>query len=253
MSEKILKYSVLRYSPSTESGEKINIGILFSSECEKISEFKYIKRFSRLEGFDDEIDISLVRNMLKDIAGETNRNSENYEDFNIEEYTKYYINDFCFEKPKAIAYSELSDMIFRLHKLYFRFEYKKNERSTRKEDMSLISEINKMYFKKPDKKRHIVGKFNEEIKYDFLLNNCIVKLYDFDKKNLKNMYNWAKVWAWNNQNIDEKVLVVYRVFDETNIEELDIILSIFRAGGVDVCSLDKYQDYIENNIESISA
>lgn len=29
MMEKILKYSVLRYSPSTVAGEKINLGIIF--------------------------------------------------------------------------------------------------------------------------------------------------------------------------------------------------------------------------------
>lgn len=30
--EKILKYSVLRYSPSSVSGEKINLGIIFFDE-----------------------------------------------------------------------------------------------------------------------------------------------------------------------------------------------------------------------------
>ena len=30
--EKLLKYSVLRYMPSKLSGEKINLGILFSEE-----------------------------------------------------------------------------------------------------------------------------------------------------------------------------------------------------------------------------
>ena len=30
--EKILKYSVIRYSPSSVSGEKINLGIIFFDE-----------------------------------------------------------------------------------------------------------------------------------------------------------------------------------------------------------------------------
>ena len=59
--EKILKYSVLRYSPSSVSGEKINLGIIFFDETLNYREFRYSKKFSRLSSFDDEININLVK------------------------------------------------------------------------------------------------------------------------------------------------------------------------------------------------
>ena len=63
--KKLLKYSVLRYSPSTIAGEKINLGIMFYDIPSGYREFKYSKKFSRLATFDDEIDLTMVKKLLK--------------------------------------------------------------------------------------------------------------------------------------------------------------------------------------------
>ena len=70
MFEKILKYSVLRYSPSMLSGERINLGILFSEESTGYHSFYYTKNFNRLKSFDDDLDKSVVKTLLAGIEKE---------------------------------------------------------------------------------------------------------------------------------------------------------------------------------------
>ena len=105
--EKILKYSVLRYSPSTFSGEKINLGIIFYDLQSGYREFKYSKKFSRLATFDDEIDLKMVKKLLQGIADDVAGNIFTYDKFDIDQYTKFFVSDFSFDKPKIIQYDYL--------------------------------------------------------------------------------------------------------------------------------------------------
>ena len=68
MKEKVLEYSVLRYSPST--GERINLGILFNEQQMHFMDFKFTKSLTRLSRFDDEININMVRLLLASIKEE---------------------------------------------------------------------------------------------------------------------------------------------------------------------------------------
>lgn len=129
--EKKLNYSVLRYSPSAISGEKINLGIILCDEESNYREFYFSKKFSRLSSFDDEINLKMVKTLLYGIEEEVSGDLFSYEAFDIEKFTKFYVNDFAFDKPKTISYTDLEDTVSRLKKTYFRFDFEKKERPSK--------------------------------------------------------------------------------------------------------------------------
>lgn len=122
--EKLLKYSVLRYSPSILSGERVNLGILFSEESVGYHSFYYPHNLGRIKSVNDELDESILKEFLlgikEEISGEWYDNS-----FDIGEYVKYYINDYKFEAPQVILYDDLDAVTNRLIKSYFRFDFEK--------------------------------------------------------------------------------------------------------------------------------
>lgn len=124
--EKVLRYSVLRYSPSLLSGEKINLGIVFSEESTGYHSFYYARNLSRIKSFDDEIDIPVLKDFLvgieEEVAGDWFSTG-----FDIDSFIRFYINDYKFDSTQAILYHDLEEMITTLKKTYFRFDFSKQE------------------------------------------------------------------------------------------------------------------------------
>lgn len=239
--EKVLKYSVLRYSPSTVAGEKINLGIIFSDMESGYRVFKYSKKFSRLATFDDEIDLTMVRKLLQSIADDVEGNLFTYDKFDIEQYTKYFVSDFSFEKPKAIYYDDLEEMMDRLHKTYFRFEYDKKERPSKEDDKSILEKIISAEGKQVKKDEYVLGSCNERIKYDLVTEDLFIKIFDFDDKNLNKLVNSAKTWAWNvSQEKEKKVIIIYRYNEESSKynKEFKIIMDIFNKSKATVYGIE---------------
>lgn len=235
--DKILKYSVLRYSPSNVSGEKINLGIIFYDVASGYSEFKYSKKLSRLSNFDDEIDVVIVKKLLQSIAEDVISMQ-----FDIEQYTKYFVNDFSFDKPKLIQYTDLDDMIIRLYKTYFRFEYDKEDRPSKIEDREIIEKILSSSGKDIKKDGYIYGVCNEKIKYDIVTDNLCIKIFDFEDKNLNRLINSAKTWAWNAMyNSKNNVMIIYRYNEELSkyTDEFKIIMDIFKKSQTQVYDIEE--------------
>lgn len=240
--EKILKYSVLRYSPSTVAGEKINLGIMFYDMQSGYRLFKYSKKFSRLASFDDEIDLSMVKKLLQGIEDDVEGNLFTYDNFDIEQYTKFFVSDFCFEKPKAIVYDKLDDMIERLHKTYFRFEYDKKERPSKEDDKSILEKLISADGTNVKRDEYVFGSCNEKIKYDLVTENTCIKIFDFDDKNLNHLVNSAKTWAWNTmQESEKKVIIIYRYNEENSRfqKEFKIIMDIFKKSKAQVYDIEE--------------
>lgn len=240
--EKILKYSVLRYSPSTVAGEKINLGIIFYDTVSGYREFKYSRKFSRLATFDDEIDLIMVKKLLQGIADDVEGNLFTYDKFDIDQYTKYFVSDFSFEKPKAIYYDNLEEMVERLHKTYFRFEYDKKERPSKEDDKSIIEKIISADGKQVKRDEYVYGSCNEKIKYDLVTDDLFIKIFDFDDKNLNKLVNSAKTWAWNaSQEEEKKVVIIYRYNEESSKynKEFRIIMDIFNKSKAYVYGIEE--------------
>ena len=239
--EKILKYSVLRYSPSTVAGEKINLGIIFYDVVSGYREFKYLKKFNRLSTFDDEIDLSMVKKLLQSIEDDVSGNLFSLK-FDIEEYTKYFVSDFSFDKPKLIQYDDLNDMIERLHKTYFRFEYDKAHRPSKAEDREIIKKIISSAGKTIKGDGYVIGACNEKIKYDIVTDDLCIKIFDFDDKNLNKLINSAKTWAWNAMyNKRNNVMIIYRYNEELSKynDEFEIIMKIFKESQIRIYDIEE--------------
>ncbi|MBP3338532.1 MAG: DUF3037 domain-containing protein [Lachnospiraceae bacterium] len=245
--DKILKYSVLRYSPSAIAGEKINLGIMFYDEASGYREFKYSKKYSRLTAFDDEIDIQMVKHMLKSISDDVNGNIFTYNTFDINAYTKYFINDFFFEEPKSIKYEKLEEMITRLHKTYFRFEYDKADRPSKDDDRRFIEKIISERGENIKKQNCVYGSCNEKITCDIVTDNKWIKIFDFDNKNLNLLVNNAKTWAWNAmQDNDNKIVIIYRYNEEISKynKEFNIIMDIFKKAQTKIYNIEEGVNFL---------
>ena len=240
--EKTLKYSVLRYSPSTVAGEKINLGIIFFDEQINRREFKYSKKFTRLANFDDEINVGFVKKLLQTIKNEVEGNLFTYEKFDIEEYTQYYVNDFFFDKPKMIKYDLWEEMVERLNKTYFRFDYDKSDRPSRVEDKKLIEQLICTQGKSFKKNQYVYGLCNDKIKYDIVTDDYNIKIFDFDGKNLNLLINSAKTWAWNSMYGDKKKdIIIYRYNDNVSkySEEFQVIMKIFEMAKANIYDIEE--------------
>lgn len=121
-----LKYSVLRFSPSKLSGERINIGMIIIDETSGERMFYISKRYaSRLMGFTDGETISGVEDVIYGINDEINAAKDG--SFDLDKYTEYYINDFMFDHPKTIEYTDKEKTIDQLKMMYFQFDLKAEE------------------------------------------------------------------------------------------------------------------------------
>lgn len=238
--EKVLTYSVLRYSPSALSGERINLGILFAEESTGYHSFYYTQNLGRVKHFDDGLNTTILKEFLRgieeEVAGDWNK-----ENFSIRKFVKYYINDYKFEKPQAIVYDNLKDTINSLVKTYFRFDFAKEERPSRSDDRNIIANLITTTGVKLRKNEKVKGAFSESITYDIATDNYYVKIFDFDNKDLKRCINTAKMWAWNcDHEKDKSVYIVYRYSerDQRNSQEFSIINRIFSETTAHFVSID---------------
>ena len=207
--ENILKYSILRYSPSLISGEAINLGILYSNESNGFRLFRYPRKLERILKFDDTLKKEDLMNLLVGIEKEIGSNSSDQR-FDIEAFTKYYINSFSFSKVQSIKYSDMDNAVDELYSIYFRFDLPKEIRPTKKQDYEFLSGLIKASGK-PFKKNELVhGQFDDSIRYDFVMDDFCIKIFDFDEKDLKKMINSAKIWAWNCNHENKKVFILFR-------------------------------------------
>jgi len=244
--DKVLKYSVLRYSPSTIAGEMINLGILFFEEDLDYREFRYSKKFSRLSSFDDEINIELVKKLLQSIKFEVERTVLNYGRFCIESFTEYYINDYCFEKPKMIKYDDLHESIEMLNKAYFRFDYDKAERPSTADDRKLIEQIMDAQGKKYKKNKSVSGRFNDNIVFDIVSDDYNIKLFDFNEKQLSKLINVIKAWAWNCKYSGVvNPIIMYRYDEDEKKPEFATIMEILKAVDARVFDIEGGMQFIQ--------
>lgn len=244
--EKIMKYSVLRYIPSKLSGEVINLGILFSDASNGFNEFKFTKNFSRILSFDDSLCKKTLFALLKGIQEEVDE-KVNDTKFDIDEYTRYYINEFCFDKPIMIKYDSLDEVRNSLFKSYFRYDLDKKNRPSASDDRKMLSRIIKSNGTDLFNEKKIVGSFQDEVSYDIITKDYYVKIFDFDGKDLKRIINTAKMWSWNCDHSDKKVYIVYRCSEkELSNYNFEIIKNIFKESKGHFCSVEESINLLKN-------
>lgn len=249
--DKILLFSVLRYSPSKVSGEYINLGVLYSDPTTNKASFSYTQKRKRLEEFDDTVDSKQVFSMLKSIKQEV-RDLTNKDSFNIEKYTRYYINNFCFDTVQKIVFDDFEERIRQLDRTFLRFDYEKDDRLTQKEDEQLLSDMFVAKNLSFVKSKYVIGKYKEKIKYDFITDEFYIKYFDFDRKQLNRNINIMKTWAWNATHTDKDIIIIFRYSDEDikYIEDFKIMMKILKDAKIKTYRIDKIESLINDVIIS---
>ena len=239
-----IKYSILKYYNSTISEECLCVGILFHNITTGQKTFNTIKNFIRLAYFDDEIRIDFFKSYLSSIKSETENNIFNYKDsFDIESYTKTYVNELRFSKIYT-CYTPDANFIENTTKLFLKFDYSKNDRLHKNIESLYIRNIFKEngvnFTSKP-----VIGAHNESINFDYQTGNYAIKIFSFKEKNLSRLIASAKTWSYNAMELRsyKKTIFLYDL-DILDSNEFKIIMNILSEYAYKLLPLEEGLDFI---------
>lgn len=191
-----LEFSVLSYHPSFITDESINLGILFHCTSNDKRLFKHTKNWKRLEAFDDEVNLDFVKIFLQGIKDGIEENLFNGFDFDLESYTRFYVNEFKFSKIHCVEVKNIDEFINTTNRIYLKYDFDKKERLNRKQELKYLKVLLKS--KDVDYSRDgVIGVYNDNVKYDYIIGEYGVKLFELDEKNVHFFVNQAKLWTFN--------------------------------------------------------
>lgn len=208
-----VRFSVLSYYPSFITNENINIGILFYIMDYNRAVFHSIKKWDRVRAFDDELDIDFMKDYLRGIAEEVETQLFNCQsDFDFGGFVRLYVNEYKFSGIQTIQTDNVENFIDETQKVYLKFDYEKAERLKKYQEHQYINKL----LKSSDiqfTKKEIIGGFNENIRYDYIIGEYAVKLFTFEGKNLSYLISSAKTWAYNAAEMQGKYKTIF-IYDK---------------------------------------
>ena len=117
--EKIIKYSVLKYCPLNKYSRfdapltGVTLGIIFHEEKTGYREFRHTQDYAVLSKMEPDIDAIITEKLLTGIKAEVEKPVSHT--FEIEEFTKFYLNDFRFTPPQKEKYDDLMGTIQQIY------------------------------------------------------------------------------------------------------------------------------------------
>lgn len=248
-------FSRLNYYPSFISNDCIEIGILFHELDNDIRKFEVTTNWSRLKSFDDELDIDYMKMILDGIKNEVSNDSLfNYKQkFDINKYVKFYVNELRFTEVRGAEVDDLNGFIEETKRMFLRYDYDKAERPSRDQQISYLRKL----FKENNIKyssREINGGFNENIHYDYIVNEYAFKLFSFENKNINRLISSAKTWAYNAVEMKEHYKTVF-IYDIDSDDKLfESIIKILSRDAFKIMKMNEAIDFIfdiQNNYSDI--
>ncbi|EOU2124597.1 DUF3037 domain-containing protein [Clostridium perfringens] len=249
-------FSVLRYQLITD--EFMNIGILFHNLDTDERRLETISKWTRLKGFDDELDLKIFKILLDGIKEEIQNTLFNKKQiFDIYEYHKRYVNELRFSEIYTAEVDDFNEYIEFSKKNFLRYDYEKKERPGINQQLRYMKSLMKgnsiEYSSKP-----ILGKFSENIKFDYIINEFAFKIFSFEEKKLSQMISTAKFWAYTAYELKDKYKVIF-LYDKDVIDEnFNIIKNILEDSSFKVIRYDEGLNWItklskdKNKLEGIS-
>ena len=222
-----LEYAIMRYIPSLVSGESINLAALFYYKPTSYRELYIIENWDRVAAFDDTLNIRMIKDILLDLRDEVGTVLTNPA-FDIKRVCAKYCNELHFDSIISLetGSDELSRQIEDVKRMYFQFELEKEKRPKKDEQKQFLSRILKSKEIEYRRDDHQVGKYKEQIIYDYTFGNYGVKFFNFDLDTIRSQtINKVKAWAWNCTNsIDgRKVIIFYSAPDEQKPDVLALV------------------------------
>lgn len=245
--DKVLRYSVFRYSPSLISGESINLGILFSAEDGRIAQFISTQKWTRLTTFDETLDIDAVKQYFlaikRDVEPNLFKGNELHEPFDMDAFIRYYTNEFRFSDPLNVPYDDLDRGVEEVKKIYLRFDYEKKARPTEADEMTFLRKLFRGEGIGIRNNEKVTDDFGVDVTYDIVSGNRGIKFFAFNNKDLSKAMNSIKTWAWNCEHVSGKeTIIVYSCNDETMDRNAGMLNGILRILGAATTRLYKVDD-----------
>lgn len=161
----------------------------------------------------------------------------------MDENTEVFANEFKFSTIKKLNVGENEDYVDALTKVYLKYDLAKSQRLNRNEEKKLIKcvlETNNLEYSNG----RISGEFNDEIPFDYQLENLCIKHFSFKGKNLRRVISNARQWSFAASEMAgvKKVLFIYDS-DFEDRDNLKIIINIL-SKHAEVLQMDEGMDYI---------
>lgn len=229
-----VEFSVLSYYPSFITTDSITVGVLFNVPGNNKREFKHISNWRRLLSFDDELDKEFVETLFDGIQYQIQDNLFTNGKFVIRNFTRFYVNEFRFDDVISTEVDNIDEFIDETHKVYMRLDFDKSKRLKKNEEIKYLK-----YVLLDNQIEHstekVTGEYNESIKFDFVLDNYGIKLFNINESNVGHLMNHIKAWAYNAEELKDKykIIITYTSNEDVkNISGFDSIRSIINESAV---------------------
>lgn len=255
--KKLVKFAVMQYIPSYERDEKINVGVILHSKFDNYLSMKLIDNWKRLKEFDDELDIEFVKFYLKTVKEQFSYNEYKLnlnnvdinDDMLLENMTKYYVNQFIFKIFSTSINLSPQTFLEQLKKNFLYYDTDKKKRVSKKESLKFFEEIlssKNVKYEVIYNKNSLIGKFNEKINVDMMINNKYYKLIELNDTNVSTYISTIKMWMLNAIELkeDNKELI-FIVNEQVYDEKVKRIISMLESYSKVIKTSD-FIDYFNN-------
>lgn len=247
----------MQYIPSYERDEKINVGVILHSKFDNYLSMKLIDNWKRLKEFDDELDIEFVKFYLKTVKEQFSYNEYKLnlnnvdinDDMLLENMTKYYVNQFIFKIFSTSINLSPQTFLEQLKKNFLYYDTDKKKRVSKKESLKFFEEIlssKNVKYEVIYNKNSLIGKFNEKINVDMMINNKYYKLIELNDTNVSTYISTIKMWMLNAIELkeDNKELI-FIVNEQVYDEKVKRIISMLESYSKVIKTSD-FIDYFNN-------
>lgn len=250
ISNNIIKFAILSYYPSIIATENINVGIIFFNVNSNERRFYHLKNWNRLQSFDDELDISFMKDYLFGLKSQVEENLLNLKKaFDIETFVKYYVNELRFSDIHTATVDDIDEFEILTRKIHMRGDFEHHERLSKDSELKYIKMLlrsnNIEFSNKP-----ITGKYEENINFDYMIGSYGFKNFVFEDKNIKSMITKAKYWAYNALTLQDRYRTIFTYdHDNEKSEEFKTIMKILKEYAYTVIKNDEMTNYLLTNPE----
>lgn len=235
-----MAFSVLSYSPSYIANEKINVGILFHELEKNIVHFELTTNWTRIKNFDDEIDIEIFKLLLEGMKKHAERNVKK---ISLSNYIKRYNNELKFGEVFYKNIESIDSFILETKQMFMPYDFEKSKRPTELKQLNYIKGLLKDSDIKYNTKT-IKGNYDENIKYDYMVNDYGFKLFEFENIKNNKIISTAKHWAYTANELKNNYKTIFIYDIDRNDEMFKSTINILKSSGAEVMKKDEALSFI---------
>lgn len=202
-----VKYAILKYVPSIERNEKINVAVVLHCPEKKQLEMTIINNWKRVKNFDDEADTQFLKRYVEDMKEQFTVDLVNDFDgikldnpFFLDESTRYFVNKFVFEIHEIDTDENFNNLLNNLKAIYLYYENEKGKRKSEAESKAYIERHfleNNISYERHGSRNAIQEQYGNNINFDYKIDGNYYKLIFLTEDNYAGYVGAIKMWITN--------------------------------------------------------